>query len=805
MNSKGVLNIVLIGAKSSGKTIYLSTLWGKGLLADTDSDTKKYLQNTWSYIKENGQAEATSGMFKTLNFGYVHEEFGRLNFSIDDYDGTFTETISQKDDNTKEEREKLLNSVKKSEGCIFFLPFEKNSKRFKDFAQEIDAFIKLAHFSGHNKSPIPASIVITKWDDSDSFQQDNELAEAKAYIEQNEYLSRAVKLINDNFQNTTLIPISSFKNYGLIQPIDFSLEKTFEQWYKRANELFEEKNYEKLIKYFALRFEDMKFNEKYNFLEIYEKTQIEYVKDITKELQNKTSLLEQREYLDSNAIYFTQSKLLEPLYESVNKKEYQQKSKRNKSIILATLTSSILLFAGVEYYNKLTINEKYMTLVDEYSKGSNYLALKDEINFFLDTYQNSNILYAISDLPLKRDEIIHIKNELKSKNQSTIDKKIEIINNEKNITENEKYNKLKILLEQSSDEVQKTNLEQKTQEIEEKRRYLESVINQINNAEEREEIFQIIRNFKNSTFPKNIVNQVATKMKELDEESFQTSKGKELLSNLKIKITKESLVDFIDNDVERFLDLKEKYRKLLEKIDDVEQDVEQSEKELAEIDYSNLNSFEIFEQSKVFKALQKKMSDICKNFWDNKPTNKFNLPKNKTYLANIDKLYNFKIESIVFYYTPTSEQKTEFKKFKKDYEKIVKLKNQGIDLIFVTIKGSNGNSLHFYEGLTGAGREGDNIIIEGFNNTTLSYENNTYECEEINNKAILRFSTKISLKSDESYNIEIIEKNLIKDFKLSAKKPIKFTLEDLYNLSNSKKVIKSFDDGKIKLVFQKEL
>ena len=229
--SKGILNLVLIGAKSSGKTIYLSTLWGRGFLSATQSKTTKYLENTWNYIKEHKQAEATSGTFKMLHFNYNNEEFGRIDFSIDDYDGTFTETVSQGDENTKEERAKLFDSVKWSEGCIFFLPYENNPDRLQSFAQEIDAFVKLAQFESHSKSPIPASIVVTKWDESEFYQSENEDEKVLEYINSNEYLKRATEIIHNNFENVAYVPISSFDSYKLIEPIKYSFDNTFKQWY----------------------------------------------------------------------------------------------------------------------------------------------------------------------------------------------------------------------------------------------------------------------------------------------------------------------------------------------------------------------------------------------------------------------------------------------------------------------------------------------------------------------------------------------------------------------------------------------
>ena len=153
-----VINFVLLGAKSSGKTVYLTTIYGdNNSVSLLDSSTKNYLEKKWQKLKKHEKLSPTgAGELKILNFSYQSEElFGRVKFVIDDYDGNFTETASKIIDDEQEElnigkdvksvedkhilaRKDLLDRVHISQGIMFFLPFETDDPdRLEAFASEI--------------------------------------------------------------------------------------------------------------------------------------------------------------------------------------------------------------------------------------------------------------------------------------------------------------------------------------------------------------------------------------------------------------------------------------------------------------------------------------------------------------------------------------------------------------------------------------------------------------------------------------------------------------------------------------------
>ena len=85
MNSnEDILNLVLIGAKNSGKTYFLSQL--PNSLVSANDSTTRYLKEIKENIKQYGQTQATSATWQELEFIYQNEEYGKINFNIDDYE-----------------------------------------------------------------------------------------------------------------------------------------------------------------------------------------------------------------------------------------------------------------------------------------------------------------------------------------------------------------------------------------------------------------------------------------------------------------------------------------------------------------------------------------------------------------------------------------------------------------------------------------------------------------------------------------------------------------------------------------------
>jgi len=866
MSSKnGTLNFVLIGAKSTGKTIYLSTLWGKGHLRHRDSEDKKYLTSTWNYIKEHGLAKATAGKYKELNFTYMHDSFGRIEFSMDDYDGSFTETVSEEDENTKIQRNKLFDSVNESEGIFFFLPYEKTLERLEEFAQEIDAFINLAQFDSHNKSPIPASIVVTKWDDSSDYMSENEEEACLSYIKNNEHLNRAYTLIRKSFKQFKIIPLSSFENYNLLEPLNYSLEKTFEQWFNRANELKVNKEYNKLINYLTIRYFDTKFNKQYNFLTLYTEVQELYVSTIEEDLHQKETIEEREKYLDEVKEYYqTKKELLEPFYMALEKEKKTKKLKKARNIGITFVTLSSLVLGGISYKSKLDVDEAYNLILDKYKKEATSIDLKEDITLFLNKYPTeSSFIYSFSDIPKKRKKIKEISTELIMKQKKELKEEENQIMKDTKLTADEKQKKLNILT-LKADAVKKEELNQKSklleaetittswlkdavdcsknctkesglnriehlfselknnskiirneevekqekslyekwnmikseiEEVERKKIFEEEKSNILSTLEDSNsinEVIEIISNMTEEFFEDEAIkSKILNTLKEIKKDEFQTEKGKEHFKALELSGSKDNFSLYLTKNIVPFIELKEAYEKLLLSIKKVK-----TLNGFNSINFNSVNKFEFFEQNDIKNKLNNTMDEIYNDLYEDKPSDKFELEGRKNWLNRIDKLDNFRINGFDYSYTFNDSQISELNKIKDELERIKDIKQNGISKVLVSIIGAEDNSLHFVCGITSAGRSGEEVTIKGFS-SDLTYENKYEKCE--NNR--ISFTDKIMLKADIKYDLHLVEENYLHDFEVST--IIDFSLEELYDISEGKKMNKFLDNNKLKLTFER--
>ena len=440
-------------------------------------------------------------MFTNLYFKY-----GSINFEIDDYDGYFTETISSKRDLTEEEkkdkkdkkdelektlkndsltdeerkqlknkfteidkelmaveskqaRDKLLESVEKAEGIFFFIPYEEDDSRLKNFVNEVGEFIKLAQFKSTAKSPLPASIVITKWDTSSHLGRNDEKEKAKEYIEGNPYISKAFNLINNYFSNVEIIPVSVCKNYNLSAPIDYSLEVIFKRWYNKVLSYKKEKKHKKLLTFLSKRYNDIRHNKKFDFVKEYDEIQKLYIKDIKKELLEKNNYQEKEKYLNNVSVHYkTKRELLKPLFEEVHreKKKVLFRKKRNKIIsALALILLGVIIW---QHKNKLEVEEKYYKIIDNYEKNVSYAILKKDLTKFLKDYKNVSLMYTFADIPSKRGRIQKIENDLKEKNRNSIEDKKEDIKNNSKLSSAEKIIEIDKLKSKVTDDSQENDL-----------------------------------------------------------------------------------------------------------------------------------------------------------------------------------------------------------------------------------------------------------------------------------------------------------------------------------------------------------
>ena len=693
MECRGILNFVLIGAKNSGKTTYLSsliegtnsTIKGKG---DT---TTSHLDNIRESIKKNGEPESTAGILKTLCFTYRHAEFGRVDFEIDDYDGQFAQTISEKDKDTEKERLKLKENVKKSEGCIFLIPYESSSYELEKFTREIDRFIELAEFPKHNKSPIPAIIMVTKWDNNkEKFEIKDEDKEVKKYLENNKYLKRVKNIIESNFENSTIIPVSSKDKYhNIIKPIDYSLKYTFNHWHKTALEYKENKEDK----------EDKEDKEFYKFIK-----KIQYDTKFNKRFDKFNNEL----------------------------KEYERKKKTVKIRVLLTIFIT-LTFVALYFIN---LNTK-----------TNYKKWMNETKICLTNSKNEKTLETIDSLIKQTDNNI---------------KFVENLNVEKRLVE------LDNLKSQINNKISRKNDIVKLEET-------TTITEIINMAEEAFMIKSTAIRQIESFYPNY----------------FSTKKGKLILESLKDSINSKEFEEILDEDVTIFIRRKEKFTKILNNIDDAK-----NIDDITHIDYMEYDTFDNLEKSFINDNLNKKIDIFIKNKLEEKPNNKMNALAIEQWMESISKLKNTKIVQINYIYKISTVDEKYIITTQHELDKVTKLVTLGINNISVKIVGYENNSIGFECGFFGFD---DSIVVYGLSQI-LKYKT-AYDCT---NDTIL-FKNRISLKA-KKYSIIISNKGFISYFDNNLlPTSIVFTKDDLYKLDKLNTISKSFDKGRIKLVFDKSI
>ena len=272
-NPYGEINFVLIGAKSTGKTVYLVSLYsGIPNIRAKDENTISYLKPLAKKLEKGKLPEATSAGLQELYFNYTDEKFN-LVFQIDDYDGRFTQVYHE--EKNSDYIRKLGDYIRNAKGIIFFIPYEEelDHDKFFDFKTEIDMFIEEASskYKDRTKIPIPAVIAITKWDKSPYFKAENEYEKAIEYLEFNKIFKSIKEKIESHFEKVKVIPISSFEKYNLIVPIKFFLNNLIEVWTKKVEDLKgSEENKEKLLCFLKRILPYLKPDKFKNFYEEYE-------------------------------------------------------------------------------------------------------------------------------------------------------------------------------------------------------------------------------------------------------------------------------------------------------------------------------------------------------------------------------------------------------------------------------------------------------------------------------------------------------------------------------------------------------
>lgn len=798
MNSnENILNFVLIGAKNSGKTYFLSQISNK--LLSANDKTTQYLNVIKDDISKNGQTQATSATWHELEFKYQNNKYGTINFNIDDYDGNLTETMSK--GNNKEEKDRLKENVKEAEGCIFFIPFEKEIERLKNFADEIDAFINAAQFDNKSKSPIPACIVITKWDECSSFKANDELTIAKQYISDNKSLKVIYEKVEDYFENTKIMVISSKEDYKLLDTIDFCLEKTFYQWYEKAKKLEQKREYEKLWRYLNPRLNNIKGNKFHDFRTIYDKAEKEFILILKAKISNLKTLKEKKElyteYSDKRFLLDESNQLIEDLKSEIIEIENKEKKQKIfKSMVLILISLFLLIFYFI-YETNITAEYKYNKIITSYKSGKNYKELKPQINEFnnLNPIKELNIFVFFDFKSAKKEvESIELKllsidrEQLKKEKELAEEKEVQLIKEEKEaqLIKEEKEAKQKEEQRDRFLDDLKNCLEQSCENTKEGLEKIKEFINQVDlNYKADKEINSIKRKLEQKLDKFKLDNWKKEANDCISSDKCEEEKLKALFGKYSNNIDEET------NIINQSLNIKSKYLQLKAQLEDVDISrisiIEEPEfKNFTEVYKKEIkfileNKIELYFKKEIINAIPTDITDekVVK-IWKNK------YEKFKDYCNNNFDL-NFDSKSI------------KIEEFENKLKQIEELKQKGLNYIKVTVIGREKNSIDFGCERNYTLRDRSNIIIEGFN-TKLSYEHAS-KCED--EKVV--FNDRITLNV-KSYNLDLIEENLISFNKVAEnykiQEQISFSIDELLDLNNGKQLKKQLDNEKIELQFK---
>jgi len=403
MQKKGNINFVLVGARATGKTVYLSSLYlNEKSVTAQDERTIKYLKPLSEILLTGEYPSATAGNLHELMFNYKDEKFS-TSIQIDDVDGYFIETLSEKDKNTQNERDRLIQNMKLSEGLIFFFPYQKdfNEKAIKEFNYQIDTIItKLRDiYADRSLIPIPVVIAVSKWDDSPYYQKENENQEALTYINSHKFLCLAKEKIELNFNLVHIVPISAIgqnindlKPYNLNKPLKIFLEETYRNWIEKINKL--QDNKEELLSFLSKVDFDMKTYNNGKYHELYKRLEEEYALKILKEVNSFKNIKEYELFEEKNRVIIN-SLLIKNREKLLKVKKRLSKNQKVKRFSGFTLVSSFVAITVLTLLawnaDKLLIKnetELFADIVTEYN-NNNYEDAESDIEDYLSEYSNT--------------------------------------------------------------------------------------------------------------------------------------------------------------------------------------------------------------------------------------------------------------------------------------------------------------------------------------------------------------------------------------------------------------------------------
>lgn len=216
--SKNTLNIVVIGPKHAGKTVYLSALANSPEVSLSDPATIEIVSMHWKTMLEGNIPPATAGTISKLDFSFhcdIDSQEYNIDFTVPDYDGHFAETLSRGNEHSPDIA-KLREIIGQADGFIVFMPLgNEDEAAMESMRHEIGSFIGILRevFDESPKIPAPLIIAVNKWDKSPNFKSEDEDSEALKYIESIEIHKKLYEQLKNFFEHVTVMPLSAYGHH----------------------------------------------------------------------------------------------------------------------------------------------------------------------------------------------------------------------------------------------------------------------------------------------------------------------------------------------------------------------------------------------------------------------------------------------------------------------------------------------------------------------------------------------------------------------------------------------------------------